>query len=165
VPSLALKPLHGKKHEAAQCVSKCEEDAPMFHMFQQQNNSANGFGGLENQAKIAFTTWFDMQRPMIEAMTEMNGRLIEQVSRANEEWIGFVGRRLDEDLATSRRLMECRTTQDVMAAYAEYFQRAQKQYQSEIQHFTRLNQSMANETARAVRTSIEHASQANGMHH
>ncbi len=126
--------------------------------------SANGLNGLETQAKAAFTAWYDVQRPMVEALTDMNGRIIEQVSLANTEWIGFMGRRIDEDLAASKRLMECRTMQDVFAAYAEYFRRAQHQYQSEFQYFTRLNQSIASETAEAMRT---HMSQSvpNGLHH
>lgn len=133
-------------------------------MFNRNDATPYGYGGLEDQTKAAFTSWFEMQRPMVEALTEANGRIIEQVSRANNEWIGFVGRRIDEDLAASRRFMECRTVQDVMAAYGEYFQRAQHQYQSEVQYFARLNQSLASETAHVMRTHMSQSA-ANGLHH
>jgi hypothetical protein len=88
-------------------------------------------------------------------MTELNGRFIEQVSRANNEWLGFLNRRLKEDIATSSRIMECKTPQDFLAAYSDFFQRAQAQYQAEFQYFARLNQKLANETAGVLKSQME----------
>ncbi|WP_439543606.1 phasin family protein [Hyphomicrobium sp.] len=94
-------------------------------------------------------------RPMLEAMTELNGRLIEQVSRANNEWLGFVNRRMSEDMAASKRFMECKTVQDVFSAYSDFVQRAQQQYQAEFQYFARLNQKLADETATVLKSRID----------
>lgn len=99
-----------------------------------------------------FEDWMALNRPMIAAMTELNGRLIEQMTRANNEWLGFVNRRLSEDMAASQRLMECKTVQDLFAAYSDFFQRAQQQYQAEFQHFARLNQKLADETASVIQS-------------
>jgi hypothetical protein len=97
-------------------------------------------------------TWMNINRPVLAAMTELNGRFIEQMSRANNEWMGFVNRRLNEDMAASKRLLECKTVQDVFSAYSEFFQRAQQQYQAEFQYFARLNQKIADETATVLKT-------------
>ena len=91
------------------------------------------------------------------AMAELNGRFVEQFSKANNEWLGFLNRRLNEDLATSQRLLECKTLQDLFAAYSDFFQRAQQQYQAEFEYFTRLNQKLADETAHVVKTHMDDA--------
>jgi hypothetical protein len=96
-----------------------------------------------------------MNRPMMSAMTEINGRLIEHVSRANDELIEFMTRRFNEDLAASQRLMQCRTVEDVFSAYGELLERAQRHYQAEFQSFARLNQELANDTAKLVKSHIE----------
>lgn len=101
-----------------------------------------------------FENWMSMNKPMITAMTELNGRFLEQMTRANNEWLGFVNRRLSEDMAASQRFLECKTMQDLFAAYTEFFQRAQQQYQAEFQHFARLNQTLANETANVIKSHI-----------
>lgn len=103
-----------------------------------------GFASLE--------TWMSINRPMLAAMTELNGRFLEQVSRANNEWMGFVSRRLNEDMAASKRLLECKTVQDLFTAYSDFFQRAQQQYQAEFQYFARLNQKIADETATVLKS-------------
>lgn len=111
--------------------------------------------GSGNPALATIETWLNMNRPMMSAMTEINGRLLEHVSRANDEWIEFMTRRFNDDLAASQRLMECRTIEDVFTAYAELFQRAQRQYQAEFQSFARLNQEFADDTANLVKSHIE----------
>lgn len=117
--------------------------------------SRGGQNGTENPALATIEAWLSMNRPMMSAMTEINGRLLEHVSRANDEWIEFMTRRFNEDLAASHRLMECRTVEDIFAAYAELFQRAQRHYQAEIQSFARLNQELADDTANLVKSHIE----------
>jgi hypothetical protein len=114
---------------------------------------------MENPAIAALEAWVSVNRPMMAALTELNGRFIEQVSKANNEWLGFINRRLNEDIAASQRLMECRTLQDVFAAYSEFMQRAQQQYQAEFQHFARLNQKLANETATVINSHMETVAQ------
>lgn len=112
--------------------------------------------GLDKNPSLAsFEAWMNINRPMLAAMTELNGRFIEQVSRANNEWMGFVNRRLNEDMAASQRFMECKTVQDLFTAYSEFFQRAQQQYQAEFQYFARLNQKIADETATVIKSHMD----------
>ncbi|WP_072396155.1 phasin family protein [Hyphomicrobium sp. CS1GBMeth3] len=112
--------------------------------------------GLDKSAALgSFEAWLNINRPMFAAMTELNGRFLEQVSKANNEWLGFVNRRLNEDLAASQRFMECKTVQDLFAAYSDFFQRAQQQYQAEFQYFARLNQKLADETASVIKSQLD----------
>jgi hypothetical protein len=97
---------------------------------------------------------------MVSAMAELNTRLIDQMARAGNEWNGFVTRRLEEDISASKRLMGCRTPQDVFSAYADFLARAHSQYLAEIQYFTRLNQRFADEAARLVRESLDESGRA-----
>lgn len=102
-----------------------------------------------------FEAWLNMNRPMFAAMTEFNGRFLEQMSRANNEWLGFVNRRLHEDIAASQRFLECKTVNELVAAYQEFFQRTQQQYQAEFQYFARLNQKLADDTANLVKSQMD----------
>ncbi len=118
-------------------------------------NGANQANQVETQTKAAFSAWLNMQRPMVEAMTEINSNWIENLSKANAELLGFFSRRIEEDMAASRRFMACRSVQDVVETYSDVVQRAQQQYQSEFQYFARLNQSMAAESADAMRAHLK----------
>jgi hypothetical protein len=117
-----------------------------------QNGPQNG---SNHPALETIETWLSVNRPIMSAMTEINGRFLEHVQRANAEWVEFMTRRFNEDLAASQRLMQCRTVEDVFKAYAELFQQAQRQYQTEIQSFARLNQELADDTAQLVKSRIE----------
>ena len=112
-------------------------------------------GQDKNPAMASIEAWMAINRPVVAAMTELNGRLIEQVSRANNEWIGFFNRRLNEDIAASKRIMDCKTVEDLVAAYSDFFQRAQQQYQAEFQYFARLNQRLADETAGILKSHMD----------
>ena len=48
----------------------------------------------ENPALAAFESWINLNRPVMEAVSELNARCIEQVSKANSEWLSFVNRRM-----------------------------------------------------------------------
>lgn len=112
--------------------------------------------GLEETPGFAsFEAWLSINRPVFAAMTELNGRFLEQMSRANNEWLGFVNRRVSEDMAASQRFMECKTVQDLFAAYSEFLQRAQQQYQAEFQYFARLNQKLADETVNVIQSHMD----------
>lgn len=111
-----------------------------------------------NGAATAFEALMTINRPMIATMTQLNSKFIEQAARVNNEWLGFINRRLKEDMAASQRIMECKNVQDLFAAYSDFFQRAQQQYQVEFQYFARLNQKLADETASVVKSHMDDAS-------
>ncbi len=110
-------------------------------------------------AMMAFEAWLSFNKPMAAAMSEISGRVLEQVSRANSEVMGFINRRLNEDLAMSQKLIECRSMPDFMTAYSEYLQTAQQQYQTELQYFARLNQKLAEDATNVVKSRVEEVGQ------
>lgn len=114
-----------------------------------------GLDSNNNPAMAAVEAWMSFNRPMLAAVTELNGRFFDQVSKANNELLGFVSRRINEDMATSNRIMECCTVHDLLSCCSEYFERAQSQYQAEFQNFARFNQNMAEETARIMKNRVE----------
>jgi len=119
------------------------------------SRSLTDTGADGNPGLASFEAWLSINRPMFAAMTELNGRFIEQMSKANNEWLGFMSRRFNEDMVASRRFMECKTVQELFAAYAEFFQRAQQQYQAEFQYFARLNEQLASNAAGAIGSRLD----------
>jgi hypothetical protein len=47
--------------------------------------------------------------PLLNAVTGMNGKLLESVQSAQNEWAEFVYRRVKEDIAASYLLLQCRS--------------------------------------------------------
>ena len=93
-------------------------------------------------------------------MAEVNGRVYENLATLNKNWIAFVNRRLKEDLAMPKQLAECRTMQDMYSVYADFFQTAVTDYQSEFEQMSKLGKSIAEETTQAVQTRIEEGARA-----
>jgi hypothetical protein len=106
---------------------------------------------LVSPAEVIVRAWMQVNSPAIDVMTQLGARFLQQLTRAGNAWNGFLSRRLNEDIATSRRLLQCETPVDVVTAYADFFARAQQQYLAEFQYFARLNQKLADETAGIVR--------------
>jgi hypothetical protein len=114
---------------------------------------------LEASAKTALQSWMAMQRPMFSMMTEINGRLIDQAVRVNKAWIGMVGRRVDHDLQATRRLLGCRNVNDFMTTYRDVVDTAQREAQVEVEHLSRLNREVADETVAAIRDGLKEAAE------
>ena len=94
-------------------------------------------------APFGFDAMLQMQRPVLAAMAEMNGRLYESITAANKEWATFVNQCLKEDLAVRQQLAQCRTAQDFYQVYAQFLQNAWAQYQSGLEQMTKLSKAIA----------------------
>jgi hypothetical protein len=104
-----------------------------------------------------FDSLMELNRPALNAMAQMNGKVYDGIASLNRSWIAFVNRRLKEDLAMPKQLAACKTVQDMYSVYAEFFQTACADYQSEFEHMTKLGKSLADETVHAVQTRVEDA--------
>jgi hypothetical protein len=96
-------------------------------------------------------------RPALTAMAQMNGRVYDGIATMNKNWAAFVNRRLKEDLAMPKQLASCRTVQEMYGVYAEFFQNACADYQSEFEQMTKLGKSLADETMQAIQSRMEEA--------
>ena len=79
-----------------------------------------------------------MWNPFFTAPLKGNGLPQEGVGAIASEWQGFVGHRLQEDIALMQRLMQSRTPDQVVAAYSEFWQKAAEDYGKEFNTMTKL---------------------------
>jgi hypothetical protein len=99
----------------------------------------------------------EISRPALTALAEFNIKIIENLAAMNKEWIGFIDRRLKEDLAMPQQIASCRSAQEMYGVYYEYFQKAVAHFQSEFEQLARMSKTFADETAQTVQTRIEDA--------
>ena len=102
-----------------------------------------------------FESLMELNRPALNAMAQMNGKVYDGLAAMNKNWIAFVNRRLKEDLAMPQQLAACKTVQDMYGVYAEFFQNACSDYQSEFEQMTKLGKSMADDTLQAIQARME----------
>jgi hypothetical protein len=106
---------------------------------------------------FSFEAIMELNRPALTAMAQMNGRVYDGIATMNKNWAAFVNRRLKEDLAMPKQLASCRTVQEMYGVYAEFFQNACADYQSEFEQMTKLGKSLADETMQAIQSRMEEA--------
>jgi hypothetical protein len=92
----------------------------------------------------------EINRPALEAMAQMNGKVYENVAALNKNWVAFVNRRLKEELGMPKQLASCKTMQEMYGVYADFFQTAVADYQSEFEQMSKLGKSMTEETLQAM---------------
>lgn len=126
--------------------------------------SAGSRSATDNPMLVALEAWMAFNRPMMQAWSEMNCKLLEQGTKASAEWLDFLGRRLNEDIGLSAKCAECKSLQDVFGLYGDFYQRAQRQYQDEFRQIVLLNQKFADETASLVRSTFANGKGAEARH-
>lgn len=102
--------------------------------------------------------FMDIHRPTLEAMAQMNGKVYENIATLNKNWASFLNRRLKEDLGMPRQLASCKTVQEMYGVYADFFQTALSDYQSEFEQMSKIGKAIAEETMHTMQTRAEEAS-------
>ena len=102
-----------------------------------------------------FESFMELNRPTLNAMAQMNGKVYDGLAALNKNWVAFFNRRLKEDLAVPQQLAACKTVQDMYGVYAEFFQNACSDYQSEFEQMTKLSKSLADDTMQAIQARME----------
>jgi hypothetical protein len=102
-----------------------------------------------------FESLMELNRPALNAMAQMNGKVYDGLATMNKNWVAFINRRLKEDLAMPQQLAACKTVQDMYGVYAEFFQNACSDYQSEFEQMTKIGKSLADDTMQAIQTRME----------
>jgi len=106
---------------------------------------------------FGFEALMELNRPALVAMAQMNGKVYDNIAAINKNWAAFLNRRLKEDLAVPQQLAGCKTVQEVYGVYAEFFQTACADYQSEFEQIGKLGKSLADETLQAMQARMEEA--------
>jgi hypothetical protein len=110
---------------------------------------------------FGFDAFIELNRPALQAMAQMNGKMYDGIATWNKNWVAFLNRRLKEDLAVPQQLAACKTVQDMCGVYAGFFQNACAQYQSELEQMTKLGKTLADDTLQAIQSRVEEARPSN----
>ena len=81
---------------------------------------------------VASTLAFGVWNPFLAGVLRWNAQAHEGFGTVMSEWQIFVGRRLEEDLALMQRLTRSRAPDQILAAYADFWQKAAEDYRKEI---------------------------------
>jgi hypothetical protein len=121
------------------------------------SNGRADFGYPPMTLPFNFEALMELNRPALNAMAQMNGKVYDGLATINKNWVAFVNRRLKEDLAMPQQLAACKTVQDMYGVYAEFFQNACSDYQSEFEQMTKLGKSLADDTLQAMQARMDEA--------
>jgi uncharacterized protein YgfB (UPF0149 family) len=85
--------------------------------------------------------------PFLTILAEMSGTFFQGIATAQRDWADFVHRRINEDMAVGRQLMNCHSFAEMHQAYALFLQTAFKQYQEHSERLAQRGQAMAQHVA------------------
>lgn len=101
--------------------------------------------------------FMELNRPALAAMAQVNGKVYDNIATLNTHWVSFVNRRLEKDLGMPKQLAACKTVQEMYGVYADFFQTAVSDYQSEFEEMSKLGRALADDTLQAMQARTEEA--------
>ena len=104
---------------------------------------------------FGFEALMEFHRPALTAAAQMNGKVYDGIAAMNKNWVGFVNRRLKEELALPQQLATCKSMQDMYGVYNGFFQTAYADYQAGFEQLSKLGKSLAEDTVHAVQSGAE----------
>ena len=112
---------------------------------EERNQQLNSFGwGVQPM----------MHTPMLAIFAEMNGTLLESVATAQKDWADFMHRRINEDVAVSRQLMQCHSLADTTEVFP-VLATAFEQYKEQSTKVVQRGQAIAEHVAEATQNGKE----------
>jgi hypothetical protein len=91
-----------------------------------------------------------MFNPMMAIFAELSATIVEGFAAAQKDWADFVQRRIKEDVAVTRQLMNCQSLADMHQAYAQYLRTAFEQYREQSEQVAQRSANMAHHLAEAT---------------
>jgi hypothetical protein len=88
-----------------------------------------------------------MWNPLLIGITKSNGQAAEGYATLFSEWQNFVAHRLQEDLLLAQKLTQTKTPDGIIAAYADFWQKAATDYAQEYATIAKL---LAGITSRVI---------------
>jgi hypothetical protein len=101
--------------------------------------------------------FMELNRPALTAMAQVNGKVYENLAAMNKSWTDFLNRRLEKELGMPKQLAACKSIQEVYGVYADFFQAAVADYQSEFEQMSKLGKTLADNTMQAMQAPSEEA--------
>ena len=84
-----------------------------------------------SEGDTAFDAIATLQNAGFGNMMAMNAAWMEAVSDIGAEVVGFVADRIQEDIKTQQKILQCKDMAELQGIQAEFFQKAIDQYQAE----------------------------------
>jgi hypothetical protein len=85
--------------------------------------------------------------PFLIGMTHYNGHAADGIVTLIREWQHFVGHRLTQDMQFMQQLATCKSSDEITAAYADYWWNAYAEYAKE---FTTMNKLLSGITTKVL---------------
>jgi hypothetical protein len=98
----------------------------------------------------------------VDSVAVSDSVILESLARAQKEWVDFGHRRIKEDVAVSRQLMQCHSLADMHQVYSQYLTKAFGQYKEQSERVVHRGQSMAEHLAE---TAAQHGKEAARARH
>ena len=98
--------------------------------------------------------------PVLTIFANMSGTVLEALATAQKDWAEFMQRRIREELAVGRQLMNCHSLAEMHQAYANYLQTALKQYQEQSERLAQRGQAVTQHFAATVEGNAKEAERA-----
>lgn len=98
-------------------------------------------------------------QPLVAGMAEINGKALDGWMEINRQWTTFLSGRFHADVALVHHLAQCKTPQDIVGVYTDFFQKAFADYQGEFAELTRLGQETLAEAATTTQKAVNAATQ------
>ena len=124
-------------------------------MPEKNGNGRADFGLPPMMLPFGLEALMEINKPALNAMAQMNGKVYENIAAMNKNWAAFVNRRLKEDFAMPKQLAACKTVQEMYGVYTDFVQTAYADYQAEFEQMTKLGKSLADETVQAIQSRVE----------
>jgi phasin protein len=99
-----------------------------------------------------------MWNPYLAGAFDGSTQALGEFSTVAAEWQDFLGRRLKEDVALLHRLSRSTTSDEILAAYADFWCKAGEDYGKEITTITKLMTDMTSKIAVTAQSATEEAS-------
>ena len=99
----------------------------------------------------ALSTW----NPLLGIMLKGNADSQKGLGTVATKWPGFVSHRLQEDIMLTRRLAHCRTPEQILFAYADFWHKAAEDYGNQLATMTKLMTGVARNMVAATCRVVE----------
>ena len=98
-----------------------------------------------------FTAW----NPLLGATMNANALAHESFGTLGSEWQAFMGRRLQQNCALIERLIESRSSDQVVSAYRDFWQQVAESYGKELTTFTKIMTGMTSKMVMTVQSTSQ----------
>ena len=126
------------------------------------SNRSSGHPESQPSGDVPIPAWIanplQIWNPMLGGLQTWQGNSGKAITALNTEWLAFVNRRMQEDLALPHRLGSAKTPEEMWRAYAGFWQHTIEDYQNEYKEMLRLSSDAATESLEALHHSGHQAS-------